>query len=63
MCSPNVRTKKRGMKGEIIDSVLSSALRQPEWVYLFVSLNSINSGATVASVWLYCKFPIGESLK
>ncbi len=47
---PNVKRNKKGMTKEIFDSVLSSTLRQPEWVYLFVSLNSTNLAVTVASV-------------
>lgn len=57
------KEKKTWMKEEIRYSVLSSVLRQPEWIYLFVSLNSINLVVTVASVWLYCTFHILENLR
>lgn len=52
MCSAPMSTEKKGMKEEIIDSVLSFTLRQTEWVYLFLSVNSTNLAVTVALVWL-----------
>lgn len=56
------KEKEKGMKEEIIDSVSSCALRQPQRVYLFVSLNSINLAVTAASLWvLTASPPLGKA--
>lgn len=58
---PSVKRKNQGVKEEIIDSLLSLALRQPERVCLFVSLNSICLAVTLALPVYTASFLLGNA--